>query len=184
MNYIYLSYEVAQVQGYPFSSLFPVPTIQTSYPTDLSPTAGCDYCPNLFFLHLLQTAYFLSLLIKQELWGTSEAVFVACGSILTGMPVYVPIKPLVFSVWDHLQEQRHVDVQLARVKFFSVWTYQPFIYTTLRLFCLLSCCLQGLLGCLWREAESPPFIGMIYSATRACPNPQIFIESDFSSLEH
>lgn len=141
--------------------------------------AGCDYCPNLFFLHLLQTAYFLSLLIKQELWGTSEAVFVPCRSVLTGKPVYVSIKPLVFSVWDHLQERHHVDVQLARVKFFSVWTYQLFIYTTLRLSCLLSCCLQGLLGSLWREAESPTFIGMIYSATWASPNSQIFIESNF-----
>lgn len=133
------------------------PTTQTRHPTDLSPMAGCDYCPNLFFLHLLQTAYFLSLLIMQELWGTSEAVFVPCRSVLTGIPVFVSIKTLVFSVWDHLQERRHVDVQLARVKFFSVWTYQPFIYTTLRLSCLLSCCLQGLLGSLWREAESPNF---------------------------
>lgn len=49
-------------------------TIPARYPTDLSLAAGCDYCPNLFFLHLLQTAYFLSLLIKQELRGTSEAV--------------------------------------------------------------------------------------------------------------
>lgn len=156
------------------------PTIQTRHPTDSSPTAGCDYCPNLYFVHLLQTAYFLSLLIKQELWGTSEAVFVPCRSVLTGLPVYVPIKPFVFSVWDYLQERRHVDVQLACVKFFSVWTYRPFIYTTLRLSCLLSCYLQRLLGCLWREAESLPFIGMIHSATRASPNPQIFIESGFA----
>lgn len=50
-------------------------TNQTRHPADLSPMAACDYCPNLFYLPLLQTAYFLSLMIKQELWGTSEAVF-------------------------------------------------------------------------------------------------------------
>lgn len=169
-------------QGDPFSSLSS--TTQTRHPTDSSPMAACDYCPNLFFLHLLQTAYFLSLLIKQELRGTSEAVFVPGRSVLTGIPVCVSIKPLVFSVWDHLQERRHVDVQLACVKSSSVWTYQPFIYTTLRLSCLLSCCLQGLLGSLWREAERPTFTETIHSVTRASSNPQIFIESNSSSLEH
>lgn len=63
-------------------------------------------------------------------------------------------KPLVFSVWDHLQERRHVDVQLACVKFFFVWTYQPFIYTTLRLSHLLSCCLQGPWGSLWEKQKA------------------------------
>lgn len=166
----------------PLCSLSPV--TQTIHPADLSLMAGYDYCPNLFFLRLLRTAYFLSLLIKHQLWGTSEAVFVPCRNVLTGMPVYVSIKPLVFSVWDHLQERRHVDVQLPHVKFFSVWTYQLFICTVLKLPCLLSCCLQGLLGSLWREAESLASVGMIHSATRASPNPQIFIESNFSSLEH
>lgn len=182
MNYICLFYEWFKVILSPLCSLSSLN--RTRHPTDLSPMAACDYCPNLFSLHVLQTAYFLSLLIKQDLWGTSEAVFVPCRSALTGIPVCVSIKPLVFSVWEHLQERRHVDVQLTRVKFFSVWTYQPFIYTTLRLSCLLSCCLQGLLGSLWREAESPTFIGMIHSVTRASPNPQIFIESNSSSLEH
>lgn len=70
------------VQSYSFSSLFHVPpATQTRHPTDLSPMAGCDYCPNLFFLHVLQTAYFLSLLIKPELWGTSEAVFFFFGTM-------------------------------------------------------------------------------------------------------
>ena len=73
MSYIYLFYEWFKVILSPLSSLSS--TNQTRHPTDLSPMAACEYCPNLFYLPLLQAAYFLSLLIKQELWGTSEAVF-------------------------------------------------------------------------------------------------------------